>query len=393
MDQQFKRPQQKTLAATAQYYRRLRGVILTDEYRYFDAALSLTASALESGIAAAASGDQTKAMSVIEAVRREYTFQFGGLVDSPEAVAFHVLAGQLLSLTDREAAGYHFTNVQRSEYRRLVPLFYWDSGATTYYTHDTVNTQRARDDMKKALAAPISLRRPVTDNTTVIAISVDKTFFRIYIGWFLFYAQQLPEIDFAIYICAPAEEARTLVEDGDRFIAALSNLNSGSTPSNLAYYGVSTPDFVNQERTYYACVRFYALPHLLARYDNAYLVDADLYFENDPGAFLKKVRDYTFGTVVNEGLIALPPWRRNMAGNVVANRSVLSTNLLDDLLTYISHGLKESTSWMLDQNAITYAVERAGPAGGVRSLNGAARPTVASKFMTRWEKNFTAART
>ena len=60
---------------------------------------------------------------------------------------------------------------------------------------------------------------------------------------------------------------------------------------------------------------------------------------------------------------------------------------MDDLLNYTSHGLSAQHSWMLDQNAITYAVELNFPATSV-SLNSFNRPLFPPKFRSTWEQNF-----
>src|SRR5699024_3862435 len=125
---------------------------------------------------------------------------------------------------------------------------------------------------------------------------------------------------------------------------------------------------------------------LLEDYRNLYLMDADLAVDAHPGAFLKKVRELPVAVPKSLGASALSPWRRYMAGNIPLSRRILEKVFLNDLQRYLLHGMVRKDSWMLDQNALSYAVEKYD--GDVEDVNDYQRPFRTMRFMSTWEANF-----
>ena len=76
-----------------------------------------------------------------------------------------------------------------------------------------------------------------------------------------------------------------------------------------------------------------------------------------------------------------------MAGSVAANRTYLSTEIRARLEDYLSVGLTDSASWMLDQNAITYAIEAVPDYQPLTTP----RPFTVGNIVGQWERNFRAA--
>lgn len=139
--------------------------------------------------------------------------------------------------------------------------------------------------------------------------------------------------------------------------------------------------------TFFACARFLALPQILEQYSSIYAIDADLTMRVDPTAFLRSVKGLRLSVPENSGTISAVPWRRYMAGNVAANAALLETETLDDLLAYITVGLQQPQAWTLDQNALSYAIERADP-GVFRRLDDFKRPMQVSGIFKKWESNY-----
>lgn len=74
-----------------------------------------------------------------------------------------------------------------------------------------------------------------------------------------------------------------------------------------------------------------------------------------------------------------------MAGNIVANRKAIDSNILRNVLDYLSVGLGEPNSWTLDQNALCYGAES--EPHGYEPMT-TARPMVVGNFMAQWERNY-----
>jgi len=299
--------------------------------------------------------------------------------------------GKIHSVVDRAEAARHFEEARDRDQDGIIASLYSDLGLMTYFgevdsssTADEGGPQTVRSTIRK-------LGDRVPKNRSSIVVSVDPRFFRIYAPHLYFCAQQLPEIDMVILLCATGGQAKELVSDGQRYLKALAGLNATGYPDNLFHYFVPVPKFVPERRTFYAAARFFAAPVLLEHYQNLYLMDADLVIDVHPGPFLKKVRDLPVAVPKTAGVSALSPWRRYMAGNIPMSQSVLETEFLDHVQNYLFQGMVQRDSWMLDQNALSYAVERFN--GDVANVDDYARPFRTMRFMSTWETNFRKAAT
>lgn len=293
--------------------------------------------------------------------------------------------GKINSLSDRDIAVQHFHRMRSEDREGIVPAFYADLGAMTYFDEADVSSNETAQEAEQIRSTLREVGEPKSSNRTSIVISVDPRFFRIYAPHLYFCAQQLPEIDVSIVICGTGGQAKELIADGHRYLKALDTLNRSGYPQNLHHYFVPVPKVAVERRTFYAAARFFAAPVLLERYTNLYLMDADLVIDAHPGDFLKRVSTVPVAVPKTTGPAVLSPWRRYMAGNIPLSRAVLDTGFLDDLQRYLAHGIRRRNSWMLDQNALSYAVERF--PGGIEDVNDYSRPIRTMRFMSTWEKN------
>lgn len=302
------------------------------------------------------------------------------------ALALANMHGKVHSLADREEAARHFTALRELDRDDVIASLYSDLGATTYFGNSEVGADVGEDGPLSISSTIRKLGDRVPKNRTSIVVSVDPRFFRIYAPHLYFCAQQLPEIDMVILLCGTGGQAKELMNDGHRYLKALATLNGTGYPDNLVHYFVPVPKSVPERRTFYAAARFFAAPGLLEDYTNLYLMDADLVIDAHPGTFLKKVKDLPVAVPKSAGESALSPWRRYMAGNIPLSRKVTETGFLDDLQNYLFHGMTRKNSWMLDQNALSYAVERFD--GDLEDVNDYPRPFRTMRFMSTWEANY-----
>lgn len=302
-----------------------------------------------------------------------------------EGLAWRVLLGQVESIYSRTDAAETFSTVRSHARAVLVKDFYRDTGALTYYSGTEVAKRRRPLPTLGEMTS--EMIGAVPTSAQAILISVDPNFFRIYAPMILHNAQQVPALDVVIVLCAPPGEAVQLREDARTYLDGLSALNRQAAPQNVRTIVVSTPAWVGNERTFYACARFLALPSLLGEYDSIYATDADMFMTKDPRPFMKKTSPLPFGVTRTEGTLGVSPWRRYMAGSVVANRDYLDSPMRARLEDYLSVGLTESESWMLDQNALAYAVESV---PGYQPLT-TPRPFVVGNVVGQWERNYRAA--
>lgn len=295
------------------------------------------------------------------------------------------MLGKLTSLFDRATAAQHFQTVKTLDNYGLLDHFYLDRGAHTYFdssefpTDVRADAQRIRNSIQTLTAQP-------TSNSFGLLVSVDAKFFRVYGPQLFFYAQHLPDIDFNILICGSTEEALGLIKDGSSFQSGLQTLSRIKPPKNIRYYQVPVPSYVHEYATFYASARFFASQLMLKNYEHTYLMDADLSTDVDPRPYFKRVSKISFGAPQMSDFFALHPWRRYMAGNITLNQSVLKTNAITDLQEYLAYGLRTEKSWTLDQNALSYSIER--NATAFRAINSMKRPFYQNKFRLVWEKGY-----
>lgn len=354
-----------------------RGAVSTDEARFFFGSIDAYQRAVTAGLRDL----DWKSSETARTVARGLAADAPGK-ETIEGLAWRVLLGQVESIYSREEAVATFREVRDHPRAVLVKDFYRDTGALTYYGEQEI--QDRRRDVPTLAEMRTGELGPQASSDRALLISVDPNFFRIYAPMILHNAQQLPSVDFVLLLCAPPSEVATLRDDAETYLAGLAVLNRQAAPQNVRVIAVNTPDWVANERTFYACSRFLALPGLLKEYEGIYAIDADLFMTKDPRSFLKRTAQLTLGITRTEGPLGISPWRRYMAGNVVANRDYLTSPMLARLHDYLSVGLSEPASWMLDQNALTYAVEAV---PGYRPLT-TPRPMVVGNFMGHWERNY-----
>lgn len=299
-----------------------------------------------------------------------------------EGLAWHVLIGQVQSIYSRREASKTFEIVRTHASSGLVKDFFRDTGALTYYGHpDVEERRRALPSLTEITSQTFG---PGPGSAQAILVSVDPNFFRIYAPMMLHNAQQIPSVDFIIVLCAQPGEVEQLRVDTKKFLSGLTALNRQEAPQNVRTIVVETPAWVQNVRTFYACARFLALPEVLDEYDSVYATDADMFLTKDPRPFLKKVASISFGVTRTEGTLGVPPWRLYMAGSMAVNRKYQTSAIRGRLENYLSVGLTEKESWMLDQNALTYAVETV---PGYRPLT-TPRPFMVGSVVGQWERNF-----
>lgn len=304
--------------------------------------------------------------------------------DWPDLVANYVLRGKLLSYSDRDGAAAMFARARSKNAESLLERFYMDTGIFTYFTSVEVQTQQNAEAAGRIRESITALSRGGATNPLAIVVSADEVFFRVYGAALYHLAQQSPDLDVVVVLCGDEAGVTRVIDDGERYRRDLDHLNHSGAPENIRYLHAPVPSIVNEPKTFYASARFFAAEQLLREYEQLYLMDIDLIAHNDPAPYLRSLSSVVFGSVHNVGSSGHAPWRRIMAGNLALNQAVRETAVLEDLCTYLARGLFNKSSWMLDQNALAFAVERNG--AEYRSLHSLTRPFHQPKFRAKWER-------
>lgn len=303
-----------------------------------------------------------------------------------QRVALGNMKAQLLSLTDRESAAAQFDSILELDVEGILKFYFMDMGALTYFSSNDMVAE-AEELAAEVVQSIESQGSSQKASSTAILISADPRFFRIYGHMMMFYAQQLPALDFVFVVVGDDQQTSDTIAAGRDFADSLSSFNSSGNIDNLRFFRCPIPGFVKDEITFFATSRFFAAVKFLEEYEGVYIMDIDLRFDANPMQYIKWLHGRTFACSISGGLPKLSPWRRYMAGNVFMRQDI-SRKFISDLQEYIVTGHQRENSWMMDQNALTYAIERSFLDTDFSTGSFGRRPTSQPAFRSSWEANF-----
>ncbi|MFQ1634159.1 hypothetical protein ACK39T_12205 [Aeromonas veronii] len=306
-------------------------------------------------------------------------------IDNVENSGFYLakqqILGQIASLFDRDLAFLHFEKAKTRNYT-IFSNFYVDMGV---YTYKSASLVEGNAQLKNK---PLFDTHIETDykNSISISMSLDSNFLKIYGSQIAHYIINFPKYDFNLTVVTLGDNCKTTTVKFIDLLNSLSEFSHGGRPENYSITFTALPDWVANKKTYFACARFLAAEKLINKYQSTYIMDADLTWLEDPHNYFKELKKIGPSVPFSRGTSILPPWRRYMAGNVYLNSSKSSIDFLENINKYILNGLAECNSWMLDQNAITYAIEKA-ENNKINDLGRIFRPFNQLSIRTVFEKN------
>jgi hypothetical protein len=265
-----------------------------------------------------------------------------------------LLLGQLHSFVNRAKARECFMAASQG-LADIIESIGLDTGCLTYFSD--IDEDLAQSRLATIHVKPLSGSEQGRGPCGVV-ISVDDRFFRIYGPLLLLYAHHLHQQHFHIVFVGSGAEAERAVELAERSQSLLRDCTGRPPGNNLSIHHCEVPTWVANPRTFYACARFLAMPALLNQHEAIYVMDADSYINEDVAPlFADLSEEADLAIPINQGYAGLAPWRRCLAGRVFAKRTPKVFELIPAMNEYIAYGLSEPRSWMLDQNAIAYALE------------------------------------
>lgn len=264
------------------------------------------------------------------------------------------LAGKYYSfLGMRSEAADLFKNFLTFESSRLHD-FDISKGSTTYFgMEETTGRQLIENPIM------LSSKLKVTSKTTIV-MSLDVEFFRKFslkifanIIALKRYQVHLHIIGEYNVVVDTINQAKKLFKDMKNFYSASSNV------LNPTYSTETCPDYVIHKPTFYACSRFLHAEFFLDEFKtNLLILDADYTIFDDFKVFLNKINKLDVGMSIRTTMSSMSPWTRNMAGSVFLKNNGNSRGYIKYVYDYINAGLTLENSWILDQNALCYGMEK-----------------------------------
>ncbi|MEV8144227.1 hypothetical protein [Specibacter sp. NPDC078709] len=199
-----------------------------------------------------------------------------------------------------------------------------------------------------------------TNSTVTVLYSGNVAFLRRYLGRIFFYLIAQPQLSAHIHIVADSAEALSFITEADSLLMAMHSFaGRDSDVPSIAWSSSVPPEAIGNLITYFACARYLVALDVMTKHDSAiWIQDVDL-FPTSPITNTKDSLDlFDVALVQSDGLNFMAPWRRYLAGNVYINQTDNAREFLRFVSEYITFFLSREHSWMLDQNALDWAVEK-----------------------------------
>ena len=316
----------------------------------------------------------------------------------PAGGAHLVNRAKVASLTDRTAAAERL-----AEANAAAPLFMaalnYDFGAGTYLSEADLAAHAPDwpgEAEKAALATALGQRATrYAGGAANLLFSADPRFLRIHgPPWFEILPYLMTQGLRPVFVIAgPVEEAELVIAESRALIEAIARYRGDAGAADAArsasFVRVDVPAFVSEPLTFYATLR-----HLMAGAVieatglPALVLDVDMTVKDAFAPTIATAKGWDVGAPFTRGLPVLSPWRRYMAGTDWFNATDASLAFLEALRRYILIGHARRPSWMLDQNALTWALETGAGGARVLNMNTAKRPAGQDAIRKPFERTF-----
>lgn len=287
---------------------------------------------------------------------------------NPSALVILLAQAKIESLTSRGKAAELFRKAEITG-KNFLDAFELDRGVSTYFSVDDVEAVE--------LESVPSIREKISNERDVrlsdlpqphinLVWSVDPNFLRIHGAHWLNLAPFLLSsgIGMVIIVLGPKEECETAIEDARSLARALfayrCNRDGNKYAQAIHFVPVEVPDYVSDKKTFFASARYLFAKDIMDALDTPILVlDIDMTLKDPLGSFIESSKNYDFACPLSVGIAGIYPWRRSMAGTVFFNNAPEVRDILRDIARYVRAGLEKPSNWTLDQNALSFAIERA----------------------------------
>lgn len=230
-------------------------------------------------------------------------------------------------------------------------------GAATYGPCD--------EDIGDAAIAPVALEylhrstRTAQGQEPTIIYSADPRFLRSYLTRLLFYIGLFPENKYHFHIIAIKKEAiamKDIVLEHLKSILAIRESTNSSPNVDISFS--ECPIGVKEKVSYYASARYMIAGEIMKETSRpVWIQDVDLYPTGELASFIPTFMSHDVSLYRSNFLGGALPWVRYLGGNVFVSPTKAGTEFLTHVDYYMRNWLIAESSWMIDQNAISYALE------------------------------------
>lgn len=198
----------------------------------------------------------------------------------------------------------------------------------------------------------------------------DVRFFRRYFSRLYFHGRLMRRTPLHFHVVGPREEVDRAFADAHALAAATDRI---AADGRAGEWGLSTeelPPSVADPVTYYACVRFVRFAQLLGLYPGGlWIQDMDLVQTGAVEGYIDRLAGHDIGVVRSAAGFGCTPWKSVLGGNVWVADTRPARSFMQDAVDYMEANWTQPSAWMLDQNALRFASDRADPRCRVLDLS------------------------
>ncbi|MGP9726241.1 hypothetical protein [Glutamicibacter sp. AOP3-A1-12] len=221
----------------------------------------------------------------------------------------------------------------------------------------------------------------------VVLYSADPKYLRAYLTRVLFYMTTLPELKYHFHVVADEFEARDISDLISKHLQEICSVRK--IDYNAIYFEVSyssLPINVPEPKSYFASARYLVASKVMARHDTSvWIQDIDLYPTGDITKFIARLESNDISLYKSRVLGGMLPWVRHLAGNVYVKNTPTGFKFLSFVEEYLQEFLIRENSWMIDQNSLSYGIEKIGIEVGVGDTRTMRIPVQQSNLAARIE--------
>lgn len=289
-----------------------------------------------------------------------------------------LILGKLQALDNRERARHFFATATDGVADGRLEVLRHDMGAATYFDQATLNASRSSIAARSSeLEASLHTGREGTRRSprNLVLMSCDELYMKTYLPYWIGAIEYVKPLGLTYHfiVTGNAQEATALIRDAEDLRRATARFR-GYPPEeyadNASFSFVEVPSWCLCPATFAACARFlYARPIAERTGVPVVIQDIDLCLSDRPDRWLQALPRDKIGLASNSVGHTIDPWRKFPGGTVVVPPTEPALSLAREAEDYIIRGLEEPLAWYLDQNALCFLYEKAGPKSAERGDN------------------------
>lgn len=219
------------------------------------------------------------------------------------------------------------------------------------------------------------------DAPTVI-YSANPKYLMAYAPRLAFYMSVMTGMRYHLHIIGTQEEASTTARKFFNFLNTTFTIR-GVEISEISFEvsWSECPAEITKPVAYYASARYIIASEVMKRHDSpVWIQDVDLFPTGDIRKNIEQFNENDVTLFKSRFLDGLLPWVKYLAGCVYINNNPNGKFFLSRTTEYLQHFLISDENWMIDQNALAFAVEEADESFSLGSMSALKVPVTQSKL-------------